>query len=140
MIRKTLEKDLLTICEISNEPGLSNNSHEGGIAYYDWYLELLDLTDLFFTYEIDGECVGFILGEKLLCKGTMIWSLGVIKEYQNKGVGVKLLKYYEEKCKELGITWIYSDGYVETVKPEKMKKLGYSTTNMKYRGYIKEIN
>ena len=139
MIRKTLEKDLLRICEISNEPGLSNNSKEGGIVYYDWYLELLNLTDLFFTYELDGECVGFVLGEKLLCQGTMLWSVGVLNKYQNRGFGVKLLKHYEEKCKELGITWIYLGGYVETVDPDKMKKLGFSTTNMKYRGYYKDI-
>ena len=140
MIRKTIEKDLLKICEISNAPGLSNTSTEGGISYYDWYLELISLTDLFFTYELDGECVGFVLGEKLLCQGSMLWSVGVLPKYQNTGIGVKLLKHYEEKCKEIGITWLYLDGYVETVKPDKMEKLGYSTTNIKYKGYYKELN
>jgi GNAT superfamily N-acetyltransferase len=139
MIRKTIENDLLTICEISNEPGLSNTSKEGGIAYYDWYLDLLKLTDLFFTYEIDGKCIGFVFGEKLLCNGSILWGAGVLPEYQNKGIGVRLLKHYENKCKEFGITWIYLDGYIETVKPDKMKRLGYSTSNIKYKGYYKEI-
>lgn len=39
----------------------------------------------------------------------------------------------------MGYNWIYTDGYVETIKPQSAKKLGYQTNEKMYRGYVKEL-
>ena len=138
MIRKTIVDDLNTICEIGNQDGLTSGS--SGYDYYDWYVELLQEEKCFFyTYLINNNPVGFVLGEELLTKGALLWCVGVLPEYKNKGIGVRLFKYFETEVKNRGLNWIYTEGFVDTIKVDKMDKLGFHTSGMKYRTYFKEI-
>lgn len=138
MIRRTIIEDLNTICEIGNQDGLTSGGD--GYDYYDWYVELLQEEKCFFyTYLIDGNPVGFALGEELLTKGALLWCIGVLPEYVNKGIGVRLFKYFETEIKNRGLNWIYTEGFVDTIKVNKMNKLGFQTSGMKYRTYFKSL-
>jgi N-acetylglutamate synthase-like GNAT family acetyltransferase len=140
MIRKTIKSDIDAICEMSNQKGLSNSLHDG-FAYKEWYEELLlEPTVLFFSYIRNDKCMGFILGEPLLTGGVMLWSLGVDPQIIGSGAGIRLLKYFENECKQRGHTWIYADGFVDTIDSEKALRLGYETSHVLYKGYFKELS
>ena len=52
--------------------------------------------------------VGFIIGAKLRPFGAMLWNAAVEPEYQNRFVGPKLIKHFEDAAKAAGILWIVS--------------------------------
>lgn len=140
MIRRTIVEDLDIICKIGNQDGLTSGTKNGGYSYYDWYVELLEEEKSFFyTYLIDNKPVGFILGEELLTKGALIWCVGVLPEYNSRGIGVRLFKYFEQEIIKRGLNWIYTEGFVDTISIDMMKKLGFHTSGMKYRTYAKMI-
>ena len=63
--------------------------------------------------EVDGEVVGFAMGDK--ARGEM-WVIAVLKEYENQGIGRSLLGLVEEwlcseGCKELWLTTDADENY-----------------------------
>ncbi|WP_457642410.1 N-acetyltransferase [Persephonella sp.] len=75
----------------------------------------------FFVYEIDGQIVGVsslhIFWEDL----AEIKSLAILPEYQNKGIGKKLVATCIEDAKQLGIKKVFALTYV----PGFFEKLGF---------------
>lgn len=61
--------------------------------------------NLFFVAYDSDKFLGYILGERLLGDGAMIWFCEIMPEYRN-GVAAKLLiDKFEATCKAVGITW-----------------------------------
>ena len=137
MIRKATLNDVQRMNELNNQPGLTYTKTDDFCEWFSGVIEEVD--ELVYVYENVSGIIAFIFGERLRCSGAMIWILAVDKEYQNRGIGVRLLKHYEKECKELGINWLYADGFIDTIIPEQASKLGYTYTESMYRGYFKSI-
>ena len=76
-----------------------------------------------------------ICGEKLLLNGMMLWFLTVKKEFQNNIIGPKLYLQFEQECKNIGITWIYTLAYKTT---ENMLPIaGFQTNGKEYKEFPK---
>ena len=105
MIEINLVKDAdLDICEkILAQPELLG--FHGHYVSKGW-LEDLKKDNLSFTISCDSKIVGCTFGEKLRRNGYFVWVIAIDPEYQNRGLGSKLLNYLEAKCKESDIHWM----------------------------------
>jgi N-acetylglutamate synthase-like GNAT family acetyltransferase len=134
MIRKATIEDIPYIQDVCNIEGLYSPT---GNVLEDYWLEELIKNDIFFyVYEKNNKIIGVIFGEKLISDGILLWVCGVLEEYNNKGYGARLLKFFEQKCKEQNIKWILVYGYDNNKTVESgLKRLNYVTTNELYKEY-----
>lgn len=138
MIRKANVNDIDSICDICKQPGLQSYNEDGD--YSEWFLELFNSEKtVALVYELDNKILGAVIGENISCHGNLIWMLGVIPEKHGSIIAPRLLSRYENECMKLGVTWVYCEGYVETINPDKMKKIGYLTNDKIYRTYVKNL-
>jgi len=138
MIREANIDDIESICIICEQPGLQSYNKDGN--YKEWFMELFNSeTTVALVYESDNKILGAVVGENISCGGNLIWMLGVIPEKHGSIIAPQLLNHYENECMKLGVTWIYCEGYVETINPNKMAKIGYLTNDKIYRTYVKNL-
>ncbi len=60
----------------------------------------------FLVAENDNQIIGFAVGEPLKGKGFMLLYITIKKGMQGRGIGKKLLKELENRCREQSIRWI----------------------------------
>jgi len=144
MIRRADVNDIDIICYICNSPGLTPQGDSDGHLYSEWFELLLNNKNrdkvLFYVHEDkNGTVDGFILGEPLLCDGVKLWMVGVSPKITGRGVGVRLLKYFENQCMNRGFEWINTEGFVDTIPIDKSTKMGYQTNGKRYCSYFKSL-
>lgn len=64
------------------------------------------LGDLFLVVEYNGNVIGYAIGEPLVGKVTLLWFMTIKEKFRGRGLGEKLVKEFEGKCKKLGMEWI----------------------------------
>lgn len=64
---------------------------------------------IFLIAEKQNVIIGFILGQLLLTKGSLLMYWVVAPEYRNKGIGTILLKRFKTIAKTMGAEWILSN-------------------------------
>ena len=90
-----------------------------------------------YVYEAKGKILGYILAEKLIANGVMVWTLAVLPEYENKGIGIKLLNQLEQESVEQNREWII--GYATEDFEKLSERLGYKSNNFSYAEVVKLI-
>ncbi|MDD5212945.1 MAG: GNAT family N-acetyltransferase [Candidatus Gracilibacteria bacterium] len=112
-IREANINDLEKCEELSQMPELIWASGE----YYtkDFLERYLENNEgCFLVVELENIVIGYLLGEKLKAKGSIVWSMGIQKEYRGKGIGSKLLKTFEKNIQDDGYEWTYLVGRTES--------------------------
>ena len=136
-IRKATKKDAKAISEIykkvySEKPYLELWKDEVILEKINENLKWQKI----FVAEDNGNIIGFIFCYTFLWWNGMrgyIEDFGILKEYRGKGVGKKLLRYAEDKMKELNVNLIWLDVNKKAIVAKKLyKKRGYRDS-----GYIK---
>ena len=92
------------------------------------YVKIYFKSGLFFVAEEDSKVIGCIFGEKMRGHVGMMWYFTVHKKYRNKGIGRKMLSYFESQCKKQNIEWLV------LYSPAKSKK---ALNFYKRKGYHK---
>lgn len=97
--------DLPAIFDVRVATWHNENGHEEmtslGITH-DAVRELLKLTHRGWLCEIDSQVVGFAMGDR--DKGEM-WVIAVLKEFEGRGIGKRLLLLVED--------WLFTEGWEE---------------------------
>jgi len=112
----------------------------GEFVTKDWLFELSE-DNLSFVMIVDGKTVGCIFGEKLLkSHGCLLHLLCIDVNFRNMGLGTKLIKHFEEQCKNTGVEWIllYST-YQSTVNHIFYTNLGYINKSGMFYEFGKEL-
>lgn len=137
MIRKANLNDVYSINEIcQSTKALISTTDDNN--YISWLSQHVISDSLLYVYEIDNKIVGFILGEKMIGHGLMVWMTGVYEEFNNKGIGVRLYNYLENAAKNIGIKWLIIYGYMDNDVVHKiLVNKGYNTNNNIYKEYFK---
>lgn len=92
------------------------------------YEKYIDEGDTFFIAEIDGKPAGYISIVDCAYFGRVcrLHFLAVIVEYQNKGIGSKLMEHFEEQAKKRGYERIIVNVYGNNTRAIKFyEKNGY---------------
>ena len=135
-IRKAKPDDVDVIHHILDMDPFKYNDD---LPYQRAWIEQLVVNErcLTLVYENEGKIKGFISGEKLVSGAIMLWFCAVKKEYQNKGVGIKLYFEFEKSCPETGVTAILAYGYKTSA--EMLEKLNFFSNNMMYKEFYKPL-
>jgi ribosomal protein S18 acetylase RimI-like enzyme len=137
---------MIRIANLNDIPIINNicNSNQALVStkddadYTSWLTAHVNSDSLFYVYEIDNSVVGFILSEKLVHNGLMVWMSGVFDKYNGKGIGIKLYEYTEKKSREINIKWMLCYGYVDNnVVNRILINKGYETNGNIYNEYFK---
>ena len=92
--------------------------------------------DFFLVAKVEKRVIGYLVAEKLLAKGTVIWYFAVKKEYRDQGIGDKLIKQLEQNCKKHKIAWIYLNAIQNKKTFHFYRREGYDE-GIKEREFIK---
>jgi len=97
MIRKCQEKDAMRIYYIINEAARAYDGIIPADCYHQPYMPKEELENemkrvTFYGWETDGEIVG-VMGIEPIKDVTLIRHAYVLPEYQNRGIGNKLMKH-----------------------------------------------
>lgn len=102
-IRNAVKEDLLQ-CEKLGQ------IEEFKLASGGWldakFLENYISPDYFLVAENNNQIIGYLIGEPLKGNGVMLCFLVVKENMRKKGIGKKLLKEFEKRCRENGAEWI----------------------------------
>lgn len=138
MIRQATIKDTDALCDLSEQ----HQSLMPNIDYHDkikeWLSAQIESDSLCFVYERNNNILGFILAEKLVANGLMVWTFAVLPEYLNKGIGIKLLRHLEQESLTQNREWII--GYATESFQKLSKRLGYKANNNQYTEVVKLLN
>ena len=122
-IRTVELKDLNKCVELLDLPELTFPS---GKAPHLKYVKAYVDSGLFFVAEENSEVIGCIFGETLKDHGSMLWYFVVDIKFRSKGIGQKMLSYYEAECKKQNISWVVL--YAPTISKKSLEfyeKMGY---------------
>lgn len=138
MIRNVTLNDLDAIYGI----GAEHQELMSSIDFYDmnkmWLQSHIENHSLFYAYESKGKLLGFILAEKLIGNAILVWTLAVLPEHLNKGIGIKLLMRLERECNHLKKEWII--GYATKSFEKLSSRLGYTTNKFTYVEVVKLLD
>ena len=139
MIRIAAIEDLYHIDKICKEHTALHSTDKDS-NYIHWLYNHLESHSPFYVYESNNKIIGFLLSEKMVGNGILLWMIGITDEYLNKGIGVKLYLYFENECKKLGIEWIITYGYMNNYKIEQLLFKGnFHSNGNNYREYLKML-
>lgn len=137
MIREANIEDLYIINDICQSTQALKSVNDDN-NYISWLSKHIESNSLFYVYETNNKIIGFILGEKMIGNGLLIWMSGVYEEYINKGIGVRLYNHIEKIAKESGLKWLIVYGYLDNDIVHKiLMKKGYNTNHNLYKEYFK---
>lgn len=103
IIRPATKNDLATCEKLALIPEfITPSGHHIDIKFLENYLD----PNYFLVVENNNQIIGFAIGEPLKGKGFMLLYLTIKKGMQGKGIGKKLLKELENRCKKQGVRWI----------------------------------
>lgn len=109
-IRKTTLKDVKACHELASKmPELLDAEKEP--VPIGWIASFVKEKQIFFVAEEKGKIAGFIMGEIMTGKIALLWLIGVDKNYQDQGVGKKLVESFEEEIKKHGAKAIVLYGF-----------------------------
>lgn len=104
IIRNAEKKDLLKCEELSNIPELQWASW----WYYD--VEFLEryFTDtcIFLVTEENEEVIWYILGEQVVGKWSIVWSISVDENHRWKWIGQKMVEEFQNILHQRGGEWM----------------------------------
>ena len=93
-----------------------------------WYIETINASNPFSRKLValyEEKIVGFLNGEIILDEGNIL-MISVKKEFQNKGVGRKLMNRFEKLAKKEGVKAIYLEVSEKNINAiDFYKKLGF---------------
>jgi ribosomal protein S18 acetylase RimI-like enzyme len=113
-IRKATLRDCKDCFELSKIPELANPSGEPS---HIWWMEaFVKEKQLFFVAEENKKVLGFTMGEIATGKIAFRHMTVVKKEYQNKGIGKRLAKKFEDECRKRKVKAIMLYGYAKNKK------------------------
>ena len=116
-IRNATLADCIACHKLSATKGLL--SPDGSIPPIEWFREQVKNKQILLVAEEKKEIIGYILGDYLPGSATIIHLISVKKEFQNKGVGKKLLKQAEKLSKQHKKMLILLYGYAKSKKTIK---------------------
>lgn len=136
IIRDVERKDLPFCVELLNIPEfVFPDGSYPDLQYLEVYLD----SGLFFVAEDNSKIIGCMFGEKLRGKIAMLWYFVVDPLHRGKGIGQRMIKYFENACKEKQVKWIVL--YSPTSNPKSLRfyeKMGYDK-GQSYVEYSKEL-
>ncbi|MDR2901814.1 MAG: GNAT family N-acetyltransferase [Lactobacillales bacterium] len=102
------------------------------------YFERSVQDGIFFVAEVDHKILGMIMGELLICDGSVIWYFVVQEDMRGQGIGKKLLAAFESDSKAKGAKWIFGSGDIkwETMNFYKRNGVEFGKT---YVEFMKDI-
>jgi N-acetylglutamate synthase-like GNAT family acetyltransferase len=74
----------------------------------------------------EGILSAVLIAEKLSFGGCMMWYIAVSPALQGKGLGTKLLHYFETHAKDFGVEWVFLNATSASL--DFYKKHGYVTS------------
>ena len=144
MIRKMTSKDKASVLKLIEEFsddklslfGMSFDKKGAGL-YFDFMINSESLVA--FVAEVDGKIVGMIsgvIGSKVFTASRTLQEMGWFVSKKNRGVGIRLLRAFENEGKIRGCSDILIGGFASDPSNEIYKKLGYREVQT---SYIKEV-
>lgn len=88
-----------------------------------------------FVAEVDDKIVGFITHKPLRKDERELTWIGLLKEFQRKGIGTRLFKRLEKKLKDKGIKWLQVLTVAETEDYEPYER----TRNFYHKVGFKDV-
>jgi L-2,4-diaminobutyric acid acetyltransferase len=95
--------------------------------------------DLCIVAEDKGQLIGFAMGFSAQNpdRTCFLWQIGVNPNSQSKGIGKKMVKYFEEKIKSLGYNRIELTVDLENTPSQKLfEKLNYENSSKKEEAIV----
>ena len=131
IIRKAKLSDCKECQLLSNSPELLNP--DGSLPKIEWFRNQIKQKQILFVAEDNKKIIGYILGDYLAGEVVIIHFIIVKKEYQNKGIGKKLLKKVEDISKKKRRKVIVLYGYAKSKKTVSFfEKNKYKKGNLYY--------
>lgn len=139
IIDKNSEEEMRGIFEVykktilENYPEYSRSTREY-LAREDKIEEIVKNAGIILGAYLWGKLVGYIISRKVWGGVGYCEVLGVLNEYQRKGIGTRLVKEYERISFDQGAHGLYLESDVKNL--EFYKKQGYSVLYLDKKGYF----
>ena len=103
-IRTAEKKDCTKCMDIAWNAGLDTPDYEG--IQQGFFEAYVDEEELFLVAEIDGEIMGFVLGQIMKADYAELTLLAIDLLHRRQGIGTELVKEFKKRCYNQGIHFI----------------------------------